>query len=290
MSSEQKVDPIGGQAVIEGVMMRGKTLIAMAVRSPDHKIVIEKYPFISWSKKYPILGLVFIRGFVTLIEMLIIGSKLLMRSAEIAMPEEAGKKISPLELFLTYTASFILFIAFFLALPAFFFTKLRAVVDSVILLNVCEGLVRLSIFLIFLAVVSLMKDMRRVFAYHGAEHKVVNMYEHKEILTIENARKFSVRHPRCGTSFLLVVMVVSIIVFTFLGRPDLLHRILYKLLLMPVVSGISYEFIRLTAKLKSGIFGFLTWPGMLVQFFTTREPTDDQVEVAIKALETVVEA
>lgn len=289
MTDEKKIDPIGGQAVIEGVMMRGKESVAVAIRQPNQKILVEKYPFLSWTKKFPVLGIFFVRGFVTLIEMLIIGSKILMRSAEVAIPEEEKKEIKPWEMPLAMILGFGLAVCLFVVIPAYTFTILKSSVENIILLNFYEGLVRLSIFLCFLATVSLMQDMRRVFEYHGAEHKVVNMYEKKEPLTIENARKHSVRHPRCGTSFLLIVMLTGIIVFSFLGRPDFLHRVIYKLMLLPVVSGISYEFIRLTDKLKKTFLGFLTWPGVLLQYFTTREPSDEQVAVAITSLKAVLE-
>ncbi len=288
MAGEKKIDPIGGQAVIEGVMMRGKKTVAVAMRAPDKKIIVEAYPCIPWTKRFPILGVVIIRGFVTMIEMLIVGSKILMRSAEVSLPEEEKKQMKGWEMPLSYILGFGLSVVLFIVIPAYVFTILRSSVHDVIMLNICEGFVRLSIFIMFLAVISLMSDMRRVFEYHGAEHMVVNMYERREPLTVKNARKYSVRHPRCGTSFLLVVMVVSIVVFTFLGRPDLLHRIVYKLSLLPLISGISYEVIRLTDRWKGGFLKVLTWPGMLVQFFTTRTPSNDQIEVAIRALKAAV--
>jgi uncharacterized protein YqhQ len=288
MSQEKKVDPIGGQAVIEGVMMRGKKLVAVAIRKPNKKIIVEKYKFVSWTKRFPVLGIIIIRGFVTLIEMMVLGSRILMRSADVALPEAEKEKMQPWEMPLAYVLGFGLSIGLFIVIPAYVFSFLRSSVHNLLLLNLYEGLVRLSIFLIFLALISLMKDMRRVFEYHGAEHMVVNMYERKAKLTVRNARKYSTRHPRCGTSFLLVVMVVSILVFSFLGRPDFLHRVLYKLMLLPLVSGISYELIRLTDKFKGGLLRFLTWPGMLVQYFTTKKPSKDQIEVAIKALQAVL--
>ncbi|MBU0580951.1 MAG: DUF1385 domain-containing protein [Candidatus Margulisbacteria bacterium] len=289
MADKNKVDPIGGQAVIEGVMMRGKELVVVAIRKPNQEILIEKHPFLSWTKKYPILSIFFIRGFITLVEMLIIGSKILMRSADVALPEEEKKAMKSWEMPLAWVTSMVMAVGLFIVIQAYAFTLLKNSVANTILLNFYEGLVRLSIFLCFLTLVSLMKDMRRVFEYHGAEHKVVNMYEKKEPLTIENAKKYSTRHPRCGTSFLLVVMVVSIIIFSFLGRPDFLHRILYKLMLLPVVSGVSYEFIRLTDKLKGTFLVFLTWPGVVLQLLTTREPDEAQLEVALTSLKAVLE-
>jgi uncharacterized protein YqhQ len=157
------------------------------------------------------------------------------------------------------------------------------------LLNIVEGFVRLGIFICFLGATLLMEDMRRVFMYHGAEHKTVFAWEDGQDLTVENVRKYSTRHPRCGTSFILVVMIISILVFSLLGRPDFLHRVFYKLMLLPVVAGISYEIIRFTGKYRHfGWVRMLSWPGLLLQKITTREPTEDQIEIAIAAMKKVV--
>ncbi|HBI47622.1 MAG TPA: DUF1385 domain-containing protein [Smithella sp.] len=281
-------DIAGGQALIEGVMMRHGNKIAAAVRRPDKEIVFQEREYIPLTKRYKILGWMFIRGTITLFEMMIIGIKCLMFSAEVALSEEE-KKPQGWEMYLSFVISFAVAIFFFVVVPAFFFTKIKIFVSNLILLNILEGCVRLGIFLCFLAVTLLMKDMRRTYMYHGAEHKTVFAWEHGQELTVENVKGFSTRHPRCGTSFILFVMIVSILVFSLLGRPDFLHRVLYKILLLPVVAGISYEAIRFTGKYShSKLVQLLSWPGLMLQKITTSEPSDDQIEVAIAAMKKVI--
>jgi uncharacterized protein YqhQ len=211
-----------------------------------------------------------------------------MFSADIALSEEE-RKPKDWEMYLSFFISFTIAIIFFVVVPAFFFTRMKFYIDNLFLLNILEGCVRLSMFLCFLAVTLFMKDMRRVYMYHGAEHKTVFAWENGQELTVENVKKFSTRHPRCGTSFILFVMIVSILVFSLLGRPDFLHRVIYKLLLLPVVAGISYEAIRFTGKHKhSKLIQMLSWPGLMLQKITTREPSDDQIEVAIAAMKKVI--
>ncbi|MFA5927713.1 MAG: DUF1385 domain-containing protein [Candidatus Margulisiibacteriota bacterium] len=284
-----KDDIAGGQAVIEGVMMRHGSKIATAVRNPQKEIIFQEQDYNPISKKIKFFGWPFIRGSVNMVEMLMIGMKTLLFSAEIALVEEDKKQPDKWELPLAVLISFSFTILLFIVLPAFFFSQLKQFIASTVLLNIVEGCIRLTIFLAFLSTTLLMEDMRRVFMYHGAEHKTVLAWEDGQELTIENVKPYSTRHPRCGTSFLLVVMVVSIFVFTFLGRPDFLHRILYKLLLMPLVAGISYEVIRFTGKHRSNILvKAISWPGMMMQKITTREPSDDQLEVAIAAMKKVI--
>jgi uncharacterized protein YqhQ len=219
---------------------------------------------------------------------MIIGMKTLLFSAEVALTEEDVKPQS-WQLAMSILISLATSLFFFIIVPAYCFSLLRSVINNTVLLNIIEGCIRLSLFLCFLGVTLLMEDMRRVFMYHGAEHKTVFAWEHGQELTVENVRNFSTRHPRCGTSFILVVMIVSILVFSLLGRPDFLHRILYKLLLLPVVAGISYEVIRFTGKRIAWRWvQILSWPGLLFQRITTREPTDDQIEVAIAAMKKVI--
>lgn len=291
MSHNHKTDTediAGGQAIIEGVMMRHGNRIAAAVRRPDGEIVIQERDYIPLTKRYKPLGWMFIRGFVTLIEMLIMGMKCLLFSAEVALTEEEEKPPSwHLAVSLLISLSMVLF--FFIVVPAFAFTLLKSHIASTLVLNILEGLIRLGIFLCFLASTLMMADMRRVFMYHGAEHKTVFAWEAGQPLTVESIKPFSTRHPRCGTSFILVVMIVSILVFSLLGRPDFIHRVAYKLMLMPVIAGISYEVIRYTGRHQNWKWvHFLSWPGLLLQRITTREPTDDQIEVAIAAMKKVV--
>ncbi len=281
-------DIAGGQAIIEGVMMRHGSKIAAAVRRPDREIVFQERDYVPLAKRHKLLGLLFIRGSVTLIEMMVIGMKTLLFSAEVALTEEEVKP-GGWQLGLSLTVSLGTTIFFFIVVPAYFFSLLRNVIANTFLLNIIEGSIRLGLFLCFLGATLLMEDMRRVFMYHGAEHKTVFAWESGQDLTVENVKSFSTRHPRCGTSFILVVMIVSILVFSLLGRPDFVHRVLYKLLLLPVVSGISYEVIRFTGKKKSWKWvQVLSWPGLAMQKITTREPTDDQIEVAIAAMKKVV--
>jgi uncharacterized protein YqhQ len=281
-------DIAGGQALIEGVMMRHGNKIAAAVRRPDKEIVFQEQKYIPLTKRYKLLGLMFIRGTVTLFEMMFIGMKSLMFSAEVALSEEERKPKS-WEMTLSIIISFSIAIFFFVVVPAFFFTKIKDYVPNLILLNILEGCIRLGIFICFLCSTLFMEDMRRVYMYHGAEHKTVFAWEHGQELTLENIKSFSTRHPRCGTSFILFVMIVSIIIFSLLGRPDFLHRVIYKILLLPVVSGIAYEAIRFTGKHRSWQWvQLLSWPGLMLQKITTREPSDDQIEVAIAAMKKVV--
>ncbi|MGV8056821.1 MAG: DUF1385 domain-containing protein [Smithellaceae bacterium] len=280
-------DIAGGQALIEGVMMRHGNKIAAAVRRPDKEIVFQEQEHVPLTKRYKLLGLMFIRGTITLFEMMFIGIKCLMFSAEVALSEEERKPKS-WEMTLSFIISFAVAIFFFVVVPAFFFTQMKPFVSNLILLNILEGCIRLGIFICFLSSTLFMEDMRRVYMYHGAEHKTVFAWENGQDLTVENIKNYSTRHPRCGTSFILFVMIVSIIVFSLLGRPDFLHRVLYKIILLPVVSGISYEAIRFTGKHRHWQWvQALSWPGLMLQKITTREPSDDQIEVAIAAMKKV---
>jgi uncharacterized protein YqhQ len=281
-------DIAGGQAIIEGVMMRYGNKIAAAVRKPDKEIAIQERYYIPLTKRYKILGFAFVRGFVTLVEMMVIGMKCLLFSAELALTENE-KKPQKWEMTVSVMISLTMAIGLFVVVPAYFFTVLKSAVSSTVLLNVLEGFIRLGIFLCFLGSTLLMEDMRRVFMYHGAEHKTVFAWENGQELTVDNIKKFSPRHPRCGTSFLLVVMVTAIVVFSLLGRPDFMQRVLYKLMLMPVIAGISYEVIRFTGKYRNWKWvQVLSWPGLMLQKITTREPTDDQIEIAIAAMKKVI--
>ena len=281
-------DIAGGQAIIEGVMMRHGNKIAAAVRRPDKEIVFQEREYVPLTKRHKILGWMFVRGTITLFEMMMIGIQCLMFSADIALSEEE-KKPKSWEMYLSFFISFAIAIFFFVVVPAFFFTKIKFYIDNLFLLNILEGCVRLGMFLCFLTATLLMADMRRVYMYHGAEHKTVFAWEHGLELTVENVKEFSTRHPRCGTSFILFVMIVSILVFSLLGRPDFLHRVMYKILLLPVVAGISYEAIRFTGKYShSKIVQLMSWPGLTLQKITTREPSDDQIEVAIAAMKKVI--
>ncbi len=293
LSSKKSVH-IGGQAIIEGVMMRGESSYAVAVRKPDKDISVKVENQPRWTAANPILGFPFIRGIVTLAETLVLGMNTLMYSAEQAGDEK--EKLSSKEVALSLTLSIVITVLLFIAFPAFVFSRLKAAPINTITLNLIEGSIRIGIFVGFLFAVNFMADMRRVFEYHGAEHKTINAYDDlrgKEgfspaLLSPDVIKKYSPIHPSCGTSFLLTVLLVSIIVFSFLGRPSFLLRVFFKLALLPVVAGISYEIIRLARQSASPLTRALVTPGMWLQKLTTREPDTSQIEVAIAALKAVI--
>lgn len=276
---------IGGQAVIEGVMMRGKDYVATAVRELSGEISIQKKPVNSLADKYPILKKPFIRGVLALGESLVMGMKSLSYSAKMA-GEEEDDTLSDKEMIgtilVSLAAAIILFVVIPTAAARFFPTT------NPFYMNLGEGGLRLIIFLIYIYGISRVKDIYRVFQYHGAEHKTIFAYESGVELTPANIRPFSRFHPRCGTSFLLIVMLVSIVTFAFLGWPDLIYRILSRVILLPVVAGISYEIIKFSGKSKNPIVHIAVLPGLWLQRLTTKEPDDSMLEVAIKAVEAVV--
>jgi uncharacterized protein YqhQ len=279
---------VGGQAVIEGVMMRSPTYYATAVRTPTGSIVIQKNRYESLTHRYGFLNIPIVRGGVNLVEMMWIGIQSLSYSASQATdvnsdPKPKKSTASNLMVFgsvvLALGAGFLLF--FFLPL---FLTE-RTGVQGSIAFNLVDGVFRLTIFLGYLLMISRWKEMKRVFQYHGAEHKTIYVYENNQDLTVANARPYTTLHPRCGTSFLLVVMLVSILVFSLLGKPMTWGDRLFRFAMIPVIGGISYEFIRLSAKERFARYLRLAvWPGLTLQKVTTSEPTDDMLEVAIAAL------
>ncbi len=273
---------VGGQAVIEGVMMRGPKYIATAVRTPVGDITVKKDEVHSLSDRYPVLKRPLLRGTIALYESLVYGMKCLSYSAQAAGEED--EELTKPQMMATMAFSIALAIIVFLLIPTYGAKFVPGVADSTMGLNIVEGVLRLLIFLLYIWGISLTSDIKRVFEYHGAEHKTIWTYESGEALTVENVRKHSRLHPRCGTNFLLIVMFVSIFVFAFLGWPNLFERVLSRVLLMPVVAGISYEMIRLAARTKSPLVQTLFKPGLYLQYLTTREPHDDQIEVAIEAL------
>lgn len=285
MNTERIKKFVGGQAVIEGVMMRGPGYTATAVREPAGTIVVQKEATKSIADTYPILKKPFLRGCVALYESLVIGMKALSFSAKAAGDEE--EEMSKSEIAITMVISTVFAIAVFLALPTFIVKFIPGVQDNHVVLNLIEGVIRLVLFLLYIWGIGLTKDIQRVFQYHGAEHKTIHTYELDLPLTVENVRQQSRLHARCGTNFLLIVMVVSIFVFAFLGWPNLLERILSRVLLMPVVAGIAYEVIRLAGRSEHSFVKAIIKPGLVLQYMTTREPEDDQIEVAIRALEEV---
>ena len=292
---------IGGQALIEGVMMRGPKHVAIAVRKPDKEIELKKEELNTLGMKYKFFRLPFIRGVVGLVESMIIGTRSLMYSAEFFEEEEVESKkesvtekifkdkAENVQMFLTLLTSFALAIGLFMLLPTFLTNFFKNRIGSPLGLNLLEGLVRIIIFLIYIVGVSRLDDIERVFQYHGAEHKTIHCYENQEKLTVENVKKYPILHPRCGTSFLFMVMIISILVLSFFGWPNPLQRFLVRVLMFPVIAGISYEVNRLIGKSNSKLAYILSYPGLMIQkMATTKEPDGEQIEVAIKALEAVL--
>lgn len=277
----------GGQAVIEGVMMRSPLKYAIAVRKPNKKIILKIGKLKSFSNKIKFLKLPIFRGIVNLIESLTLGLKALTYSAEQATGEE--QKINKVEMFFTILFAFILFILFFIALPTGIARYLDRYLSNLMVYNLFEGMLRIGIFLFYLYFISKIKDIKRVFEYHGAEHKVMYTYEAGEKLSVDNVKKYSTLHPRCGTSFIFIVLITSILVFSLLGKQTLLLRIAYRIAIIPLIAGVSYEILKLSAKhLDKSLVKWAVMPGLWFQRLTTKEPDDSQIEVAIEALEGVL--
>ncbi|MBL7100728.1 MAG: DUF1385 domain-containing protein [Nanoarchaeota archaeon] len=278
---------VGGQAIIEGVMMRSANKMAIAVRNPKGKIVIKikKLNLLSERMK----KWIFFRGIVNLVEMLSHGFKALNYSADIAMGEDKKKEK-------TNRFFFVIMLLFSVGLGLLIFKFLPLLAaqlinpSSNIVFNIIDGGIKLFIFIAYVYAISLMKDVKRVFQYHGAEHKVINCYETKEKLTVENAKKYSTLNPRCGTSFIMIVILVSILTYVFIPKTvPFLYKLLYRILLLPVIAGISYEILKLSARYeKNFFFRLFVKPGVWIQRITTREPDDKQLEVALVALKKVL--
>ncbi len=277
----------GGQAVIEGVMMRGPDIRAIAVRLPEGGITVDRKEIGSITQKYPFLKWPFIRGLVALVESLVIGLEALSFSANKAMGEE--EELSKTEIVLTIGAAFGLAVVLFVILPTWGAHLLKSQVQGSFAQNLVEGVFRLAVFLLYVVIIGRLPDIKRVFQYHGAEHKVINAYEAGEELAVEKVQRFGTFHPRCGTSFLLIVLVLSIFLFALLGQQVLWWRITSRVLLLPVLAGISYEVLKLSAKYaEHALCRLLIAPGRWLQGLTTGDPDDSQVEVAISAMGAVL--
>jgi uncharacterized protein YqhQ len=297
LSSSDDEILVGGQAVIEGVMMRSPKGYSVAVRRQDGTVRIMKDVVLGLGQKWKIFKAPFLRGVGVLGQALVLGIRALRFSAEEALTEEAVKKGTepkkdPSELSSWLIAGSLIpalaiNIALFIVLPLVITRVLQNQLgfQSSILFNGIDGGFRVLVFVIFLYTVSLMKDMNRVFEYHGAEHKTVYNFESRQELNVENAQRFSTLHPRCGTSFLLVVMIVSILVFSIAHFDTFTGKLLSRIILLPLVAGISYEIIRYSAKHPKSILRVVTFPGLLLQKITTQPPDNTQVEIAIRALE-----
>lgn len=268
---------IGGQAVFEGVMLKTNNNLAVVVRKPKNKFSVLKKKI---KKKKKLLNFPFIRGIVNLIEMLDFGIKSLLWSSNQVLGEK--EKLTSKDIFFTIAGSIILTILIFLAAPPFI-TKFFVSKGS--LFSLVEGLVRISFFLAYILLISLFSDVRTLFQYHGAEHKVVNCFESKKPLTLENAKKYSTLHKRCGTSFVIIVLILSIIIFSFVPYQNLFYRVGLKILLVPVLVSLAYEFIKLGAKHPGNLFfQIFIIPGLWLQKITTKEPTPKQLEVALRTI------
>ena len=286
---------IGGQAVIEGVMMRNGNDYAVAVRKPDQTIEVKKDQYIGLNARWHMKKIPIIRGVLSFIDSLVLGMSTLTYSASFFEDEEETEKAKEKDsksdavfMGLTVALSVVIAVVLFMLTPFFISSLFGKVIKSPMTLAVIEGLIRIAIFFIYIVAISQMKDIQRVFMYHGAEHKCINCIEHGMELTVENVRKSSRQHKRCGTSFLFLVMLVSICLhFVFVLVPVYWVRLFGRLLMVPVVAGISFEMIQWAGRTDSKLADFFSKPGLAMQKLTTKEPTPDMVEVAIKAVEAV---
>jgi len=281
---ERRCTEVGGQALIEGVMMRTPSRLAYAVRKKNGDIVLEVRKQKPLAQRNRFFALPIIRGIVNLVDSLLVGWQALSYSASVAFDEEE-EKLSGFDMGIAVLMALALFAGLFIALPTFLTSLFDRFLSSTVFYNLVEGFIRVGIFLVYLVVISRMREIRRVFEYHGAEHKAIFVLEHGESLTPENAEKFTTLHPRCGTNWLLVVMIVSIFVFSFLGRPGVIGRIVTRVLVIPIVAGLAYEIIKFLSRYQHNKFAYLlSLPGLLLQRITTREPDRSQLEVAFAAL------
>ena len=297
-----KKQSVGGQAVIEGVMMQSKNKRAIAVRKSNGEIVVKKNKIKSWVSDKNIDKIPFLRGAFILIDTMIEGIKSLNFSSEFFLEEEeeedvldkliskvfkdkANDAIIGISLLLGLLLSTTLFIVTPTIIGGFF----SNIIDNKFALNLIEGITRLCILFIYIVTISKNKDIQRVFQYHGAEHKAIYCYENNLELTVENAKQFTTLHPRCGTNFLFIVMFTSIILFSFFGWPNPIMRIMMRITCVPIVAGVAYEIIKLVGKYDNFITKIISYPGMMLQKFTTNEPDDSQLEVALESLKAVLD-
>ncbi len=292
-----KKTSIGGQALIEGIMMRGPETSSMAVRQPDGEISLSVWPTDKAGKKPWYKSTPFVRGSFNFIDMMALGYKCLMKSADLAGFEEEepsklekklmellGDKFSAIFGSAAMLLGVALSIGLFMVLPTVLVGFIKHFINSQAILTAIEAVTKITIFVLYLYAVSKLGDVKRVFEYHGAEHKTIACYEAGEELTVENVRKYPRFHPRCGTSFMLIVMVVSVLVFSFASWNSVIGRVLLKLILLPLVVGISFEIIKLAGRYDNPLTRAISAPGLWLQNLTTYEPTDDQIEVAIAAM------
>jgi len=299
---------IGGQAVIEGVMMKNKDKYAVAVRKPDKEIEVMVSDYTGIMKNQKLKNMPIVRGVLNFVDSMVLGMKTLTYSAsfyedeedakkaakkaemtpeELAKQEKKDKKKEDVAMGGTVALSIVFAVGIFMMLPYFISSFFQKYIESRLLLGLLEGVIRLTIFISYVGLISLMEDIKRVYMYHGAEHKCINCIESGMDLTVENVRKSSRLHKRCGTSFLLIVMLISILFFMMIRVDSAILKIVLRLLLIPVIAGVSYEFIRLAGRSDNCFVNVLSKPGLWLQKITTREPDDDMIEVAITSVEAV---
>ncbi len=297
-----KKQSVGGQAVIEGIMMQSKNYRAIAVRKSNGEIELKKERIKSWVQDKKIDKIPFLRGGFILFETMIQGIKSLNYSSEFFMEDDEEEedaidkflkrvfkdKANDAIMVVSLILAMILSIGLFVLIPTIISGFFGLFIKNNIILNLIEGVIRILILILYMLGISRNDDIKRTFMYHGAEHKTIYCYENDLELTVENIRKFTTLHPRCGTNFLFIVMATSIILFSFFGWPNILLRVVMRILCIPIVAGISYEIIKFLGKYDNILSKIVAYPGMMLQRITTKEPDDEQIEVAIKALKAVI--
>lgn len=295
-----KKQNVGGQAVIEGVMMQSKDYRAIAVRKSNGEIEVKKEKIKSWIKDKRIDKIPFLRGSFVLFETMIEGMKSLNYSSEFFLDDEEEDvidkflkrifkdKANEAVMAVSLILAMLLSVGLFVLIPTSIGGLFSSFIHNNIILNLIEGLIRIGMLILYMLLISKNEDIKRTFMYHGAEHKTIHCYESGLELTVENAKTFTTLHPRCGTNFLFIVMATSIILFSFFGWPNILTRIVMRILCIPIVAGISYEIIKFLGKYNNILSKIVAYPGMMLQNITTKEPNDEQLEVAIKALKAVI--
>lgn len=296
-----KYSGIGGQAVIEGIMMKNKSDYATAVRRPDGEIEIQKGEYVSITEKVKLCSMPFVRGVFSFADSMVLGMRTLSFSAvffeddedsepgrlELWLDKVFGEKVEKALMAFVMVFSVVMAIGIFMVLPLLIANVFRRFISSAMVMAMLEGCIRIGIFVTYIKLISRMEDIRRTFMYHGAEHKCINCIEHGMILTVDHVRQSSKQHKRCGTSFLILVMIISILFFMVIRVDTVWLRILSRILLIPVIAGVSYEFLRLAGRSDSAVVNWLSKPGMWMQNLTTAEPDDSMIEVAIAAVNAV---
>lgn len=297
-----KYSGIGGQALIEGIMMKNKDNYAMAVRKPNGEIAVEKDTYVSMTEKVKFFSLPFVRGIFNFADSMILGMKTLTWSAEFYAEDEEeeepgrfekwltdkfGEKLEEYLMTVVMIVSMILAVAIFMVLPLLIANVFRMFIHSETIMAILEGLIRIGIFIAYIKIISRMEDIKRTFMYHGSEHKCINCLEHGLVLNVENVRNSSKEHKRCGTSFLLIVMTISILFFMVVRVETLWLRMVSRIVLIPVIAGISYEVLRLAGRYDNKLMNLISIPGMWMQGLTTKEPDDSMIEVAIASVEAI---